>query len=94
MKQKEDKATKESEEVREALTNYRSLEAESYLPIENIQLKDLAGFSIGDNGVTFYYDYKYPHVIEALEPFDALVLTYRDLKPFIRRDGLLASFVR
>ncbi len=94
MKQKEDEATNESEEVREALTNYRTSEGEFYPPIEKIHLKDLDGFSICDNGVTFYYDYKYAHVVEALEPFDQFVLSYQDLKPFIRTDGLLASFVR
>ncbi len=94
MKQKEDEATKESEDVREALTHYRTSEDEFYPHIEKIHLKDLDGFSIGDNGVTFYYDYKYAHVVKALEPFDRFVLSYKDLKPFIRTDGLLESFVR
>jgi hypothetical protein len=94
MKQKEDAAARESEEVREALANYRTTEAEFYPPIERVELKDLGGFSIGDSGVTFFYDYKYAHVVQALEPFDEFFLSYHDLKPFIRTDGLLAQFVR
>ena len=94
LKQKEDEAAKESGEVRDALANYRSTEADFYPPIDRIELKDLDGFSVGDSGITFFYDYKYPHVVEALEPFDQIVLSYRDLKPFIRTDGLLAQFVR
>lgn len=94
MKQKEDEATKGSEEVREALANFRTTDAEFYPPIEKVQLKDLDGFSISDKGVTFFYDYKYAHVVQALEPFDEIMLSYQDLQPFIRTGGLLAQFVR
>lgn len=94
MKQKEDDAVKESDEVREALTNYRTTEPEFYPPIEKLQLKDLDGFSIGEEGVKFFYDYKYAHVVQALEPFDEITLRYSEIKPFIRTDGLLAQFVR
>lgn len=94
MKQKEDDALKESEEVRDALANYRSTEPEFHPTIDKLQWKDLDGFSIGEGGVTFFYDYKYAHVVQALEPFDQVLVPYSDLKPFIRTDGLLAQFVR
>ncbi len=94
MKQKEDDAVKESDEVRETLANYRETAAEFHPPIEKIQLKDLDGFSIGEDGVRFFYDYNYAHVVQALEPFDEVLLPYGELKPFIRTDGLLAQFVR
>ncbi len=60
---------------------------------EKLQLKDLDGFSISKNGVTFLYDYGYAHVVQALEPPGNFFLSYKELKPFIRRDGLLGRFV-
>ena len=61
---------------------------------ENLQLKDLDGFSISNKGVTFLYDYGYPHVSQAIEPSGEFFMSFRQLKPFIRRDGLLARFIR
>ena len=51
-------------------------------------------FSVSDKGVTFIYDYGFPHVALALEPDRELFLLYTTLKPFIKRDGLLARFIR
>lgn len=56
--------------------------------------KDLKEFSVGDKGVTFIYDAGFPHVIQALEPEGKYFFSWAQLKPFIRRDGLLARFVR
>ncbi len=57
-------------------------------------MKNLDGFSISSEGVTFIYDYGYPHVIKAIEPYGEFLLKWQELKPFIRPDGLLARFVR
>ena len=54
----------------------------------------LENFSVGDKGVKFYYDYGFPHVALALEPNNEFFLSYAELKPFIKRDGLLARFVK
>lgn len=51
-------------------------------------------FSINDKGVKFYYDYGFPHLALALEPNNEFFLSYAELKPFIKPDGLLARFVR
>jgi hypothetical protein len=56
--------------------------------------KDLNEFSVDGSGVVFHYDYGFPHVIEALQPAGEFQLTWTELKPFIRRDGLLARFIR
>ena len=56
--------------------------------------KELNHFSVNEQGVTFYYDYDFPHVAKALEPNGEFFVSYADLKPFIKRDGLLARFVR
>jgi hypothetical protein len=94
MKLNEEEAVKESDEVRETLEQYREGEPDLYPTPDRIQFKDLDGFRISDTGVTFIYDYGYAHVVEALEPPNEFFLSYSELKPFIRTDGLLARFVR
>ncbi len=51
-------------------------------------------FSISDKGITFLYDYGFPHVSRALQPPGRYFYTFAELKPFIKRDGLLGQFVR
>lgn len=60
----------------------------------NFTLKNLNEFSIDDKGITFWYDYGFPQVIKALQPEGRYFFSWAALKPFIRRDGLLAKFVR
>jgi hypothetical protein len=80
-------------EMKDELQQVRELDPEFYPPPEKLELKSLAGFSISNRGVTFIYNYDYPHVSEALEPPGRFFIPYSQLKPFIRRDGLLARFV-
>ncbi|MEJ7847646.1 MAG: hypothetical protein WKF92_06125 [Pyrinomonadaceae bacterium] len=60
----------------------------------NFKIKDLNSFAISDAGVTFNYDYGFQHVIKALEPDGIFLITWAELRPFIKRPGLLARFVR
>ena len=60
----------------------------------NFTTSDLNEFSISKDGITFYYDYGFPHVLEALQPDGQFHFTWNELKPFIKNDGLLARFVR
>jgi hypothetical protein len=55
---------------------------------------DFKDFSVDAKGVTFYYDYGFPHVLQALQPDGEFHFSWAQLKPFIRTDGLLARFVR
>jgi hypothetical protein len=55
---------------------------------------DIREFAIDASGVTFIYDYGFPHVIKALEPDGRYRLAWAELKPFIKPGGLLARFVR
>ena len=50
-------------------------------------------YSVNDKGVTIIYDAGFPHVIQALEPNGRYFFSWAQVKPFIRRDGLLAKFV-
>ena len=56
--------------------------------------ENLEFFSVNDKGVTFYFDYGFPHVALALEPERSFFFTYNQLKPFIKPNGLLNQFVR
>ena len=60
----------------------------------NFTPSDFGDFSVDAGGVTFYYDYGFPHVLEALQPAGEYRFTWTVLKPFVRKDGLLARFVR
>jgi len=94
MKRGEIEAIKENEETRDRLAYYREAYPGIHKFPDELQLKDLAGFSISDTGVTFIYRYGFAHVEQALEPSGEFFLPYAELRPFIRTDGLLARFVR
>lgn len=57
-------------------------------------VKNLDDFSVSDKGITFRFDYEFPHVALALQPDGRFFYSWAQLKPFIKRDGLLARFVR
>lgn len=60
----------------------------------NFKRANLAEFAVSATGVTFIYDYGFPHVIQAVEPDGSYFFTWRQLEPFIKRGGLLARFIR
>lgn len=55
--------------------------------------ENLDNFSVGAKGLTFLYDAGYPHAIQAFEPNGRYFFSYSELKPYIKRDGLLGQFV-
>jgi len=54
---------------------------------------NLDEFSVGAKGLTFLYDAGYPHAIQASEPNGRYFFSYSELKPYIKRDGVLGQFV-
>ncbi len=60
----------------------------------NYAVKNLDEFSISDKGITFWYEYGFPHVIQALQPEGRYFFSWAELKPFIKREGLLGRFIR
>jgi hypothetical protein len=56
--------------------------------------KDLEGFSVNEQGVTFKYDYGFPHVIQALQPDGKFFFTWAQLRPYLVSGGLLARIAR
>lgn len=61
---------------------------------KRLSVATLEEFSVTDRGVTFHYDYGFPHVIRALEPDGKFSFSWAEIKPFIKPGGLLARFVR
>ncbi len=60
----------------------------------NFEVKDLSNFAVDRAGVAFFYHYGFPNVVKALEPEGELRLSWSEIKPFVKPDGLLARFVR
>jgi hypothetical protein len=56
--------------------------------------ENLSEFEVGGRGVTFLYDYGFPHVIEAMQPDGRYFFTWAQLKPYIKQGGLFAQFIR
>ena len=56
--------------------------------------KDLEGWSVNGKGVTFKYDYGFPHVIQALQPDGIYFFTWDQLRPFLLPGSLLARLAR
>ncbi len=52
--------------------------------------EDLNDFTIGKKGVTFHYNFAYPHAMKALEPSGAYFISYEILSRYIRSDGAIA----
>jgi hypothetical protein len=55
---------------------------------------DLKDFSVDAKGVTFHYNYSLPHVIQALQPAGEFSYTWEQIKPYIKRGGLLSRAAR
>jgi hypothetical protein len=57
-------------------------------------VENLDRFRLGDKGITFVYDFDFPHVSEALEPVGEYFVSYKELRPFVKPEGPLARVVR
>jgi len=56
--------------------------------------ENLKNFSIDAKGVTFRYEFGFPHVILAAEPDSEYAFTWAEMKPYIAPRGLLAVMTR
>ena len=57
--------------------------------VDNLQDVGVAG-----GGVTFTYDFDFPHVMLACEPDGSFRMTWAEIKPYLRADGALARFAK
>ena len=60
----------------------------------DFKIENLNHFSISDAGVTFIYDYGFPHAIQALQPAGRYFFTWKDIKHHVKTAGLFGRFVR
>lgn len=67
---------------------------ESLFREANFRIENLKEFTVSEQGVTFLYDYGFPHVLQALQPEGRYFFAWGQLRPFIRPGGLLHQFVR
>jgi hypothetical protein len=56
--------------------------------------ENLDDFSIGNKGITFHFDYGFNYASLVLQPKGEFFFSWKQIRPFVRRDGLLAKFVR
>ncbi|MBX7169933.1 MAG: hypothetical protein K1X72_03175 [Pyrinomonadaceae bacterium] len=56
--------------------------------------ENLWAFTVSDKGITFHYDYGFPHVALALQPDGEYAFSWAELKPFIKKEGLFGVFVK
>jgi hypothetical protein len=56
-------------------------------------VENLDTFRLDDKGVTFIYDFGFPHVSQALEPSGEYFLSYEELRAYINPEGPLARIL-
>lgn len=87
-------------EIKKAQEDYKKdpdsadFDGSQYFNDAKFSVKELSEFTISDEGVAFIYDYGFPHVVLALQPDGRYFYTWAQLNPYIKRDGLLARFIR
>ncbi|HEX6278815.1 MAG TPA: hypothetical protein VFZ49_02250 [Pyrinomonadaceae bacterium] len=95
VKKKQDAEVEEAIKVIKADPEFPAdQDPKSLFEYTDLEEKDLENFAIDMAGVAFFYEYGFPNAIKALQPEGELRLSWNEIKPFIRKDGLLARFVR
>ncbi len=90
----------QQEEIKQAKEDYKKdsetadFDGSEYFDSADFKIENLEGFAVTDTGVIFSYNYGFPRIIQALQPTGNYSLSWAELKPFIKRDGLLGQFVR
>ncbi len=69
-------------------------DASEYFNNAKFMSKDLNEFSVSEKGVTFRYDYGFPHVALAYQPSGEYFFTWKELRPFIKKGSLFAQFAK
>ncbi len=90
---------RQTAEIKQSIAEIKKENPEEENPAQlfensNFAVENLDRFSVSDKGVTFWYEHGFPHVIQAWQPEGRYFFSWAELKSFIRRDGLLARFVR
>jgi hypothetical protein len=81
------------QEIQQKIAEFQTEEpdlAKTQLTDHRFQVKHLNDFNIGKAGVTFHYNFGFPHVIKAAEPSGNYLLSHKQLMPYLRSDGALS----
>ncbi|NJM46469.1 MAG: DUF4163 domain-containing protein [Alkalinema sp. RU_4_3] len=80
-------------EIKEGIAKVKAAEpdvdAEQMFRNQRYRMRHLNNFSITPQGVTFRYDYGFPHVALAYEPAGRFPMTYAELQPYLKPKGVL-----
>lgn len=60
----------------------------------NFRTTELNAFQVTEKGVTFYYDFGFPHVMKALEPDGEYHLSWKGIRPFVKPGSPLAKALK
>ena len=93
VKKKQDAEMAEAIKTIKANPEFGDGDPKQLFEYSDFKTEDLDNFAADMAGVAFFYDYGFPNVLKALEPEGELRLSWAEIKPFIRKDGLLARFV-
>ena len=93
IKKKQDAEVAEAIKTIKANPEFGDGEPKQLFEYTDFKAEDLNNFAADMAGVAFFYDYGFPNVLKALEPEGELRLSWAEITPFIRKDGLLARFV-
>jgi hypothetical protein len=87
-------------ETKKAKADYKKnpdaadFDGSEYFNNADFKADNLWSFTVSDKGITFHYDYEFPHVALALQPDGEYFYSWNQLKPYIKTDGLFAQFAR
>lgn len=84
---------KTKEEYKRDAAENENFTGDEYFERANFTTVELNNFTISDEGVTFNYNYEFPHVVRALEPDGKYFFNWSQIKPFIKRGSLLVRFI-
>jgi hypothetical protein len=85
-------------EMKKAKIDYKKdpesadFDASEYFNRADFKAENLWAFTVADNGVTFHYNYEFPHVALALQPLGDYFYSWKQLKPYIKTNGLFNQF--
>lgn len=57
-------------------------------------LQNVEEFTVGPRGITFYYDYGFPHVIQALQPPGQFLLRWSEFRNYIKDSSVFGQLAK
>ncbi|HUF04494.1 MAG TPA: hypothetical protein VMM38_10000 [Aridibacter sp.] len=61
-----------------------------YMKDQTITVSTLDEYSVSDEGVKFHFDYGFPHAVQALQPVGDYSISWEEISPFLKKNGILS----